>query len=150
MSVEVGFDLKLALDDLHKTVDKIDKRLTSNTGIVNQEIIAGQIAISAGTGTLDPATAFEPITGFVWSVRRLTAYGYTAGTVTGFISGMEPVAPFPSAGVFTYPRGALILMPGEKLTFTATGITLASGITAVQIWGRADAFPVGYLSEYLD
>jgi hypothetical protein len=104
------------------------------------------IPLSAGAGTMDQAQSLGPPQGYYWSVRRLTATGFTAGTVTAFIDSTagEPVVPFPQAGVFTFGRGEILLHPMSRLVISATGIT-----GTVQLYGAADAFEDWYLPEYL-
>lgn len=121
------------------------------------------IAISSGSGALASVDPLSPKAGYMWSVRRLTATGFSAGTVLGYKNGLvtglgtsaaaavggEPVAPFASAGVLTFGRGELLLDQNDQLIFTATGITLNSGAAGVQINGAADCFERWLLPEYL-
>lgn len=102
--------------------------------------------LSAGAGTVDVAQALGPPQGYYWSIRRLTATGFTAGTVTAYIDSAngEPVAPFPQTGVFTFGRGEILLHPMSRLVIAATGIT-----GTVQVYGAADAFEDWYLPYYL-
>lgn len=109
---------------------------------VYQTPIVGQLA--AGSVTLDEATQLAPIPGYCWSVRRLTTAGFTAGSVTVLMNGIEPVAPFPNPAVFTYGRGELLLQPKDRLVVVGAGTT---GVT--NLWGVADVFPFWYLGEYL-
>ncbi|HWM96735.1 MAG TPA: hypothetical protein VNO54_06725 [Streptosporangiaceae bacterium] len=112
-----------------------------------------QIPLVAGAGTLVQVENFGPKAGFMWSIRRLTASGFTAGSVTawkngtaiaGTIVGGEPLVPFASAGVNTSGRGDVLLDQNDYLTFSATGIT---GL--VQINGAADNFERWLLPDYL-
>lgn len=104
------------------------------------------MSLSAGAGTVDVAQALGPPQGYYWSVRRLTATGFSAGTVTAYIDSTagEPVAPFPQTGVFTFGRGEILLHPMSRLVIAATGIT-----GTVQVYGAADAFEDWYLPYYL-
>lgn len=117
------------------------------------------IAITAGAGNLDQVEAFGPKAGYMWSVRRLTCSGYSAGTVVcyrngtitgGALVGGEPVAPFPAAGVLTFGRGELLLDQNDVLIFAATGVTLNSGAAGIQVNGAADNFERWLLPEYLN
>lgn len=142
MSIDIGAELFVDLNDNLTALNKHHKRREE---IVTQPPFGGAIALTGGNGTLDVGGMFEPPRGLIWSIRRLSATGYTAGSVSVTIDGLEPVAPFPSAGVFYFGQGNLLLEAGHRLVFTATGIT-----GAVNIFGRADQFPYWYLSEYLD
>jgi len=114
--------------------------------------IGDQITLSGGAGTLDLPDKFAAKTGYMWSVRRLTARGWTAGTVTAYRNSTsgEPVAPWPDPGgsaggaVFTFGRGELLLKPGDRLVFAAAGIT-----GTVNVWGVADCFESWYLPFYI-
>ena len=112
-----------------------------------------QITLTAGAGNLQLLEMFGPKAGYMWSVRRLTAQGYTAGAVTAWkngavvgatFAGGEPVAPFAAAGVLTFGRGELLLDQNDQLIFTATGIT-----GSVTIYGAADNFERWLLPDYL-
>lgn len=119
-----------------------------------------QIPINGGAGVLSLPDVFQCKTGYCRSVRRLTASGFTAGSVTTYLNGLlvggvlvgtpEPVAPFPQAGVLTFGRGELLLQQDDTLTFAATGITLSSGFAGVQINGIADEFEAWLLPDYLE
>jgi hypothetical protein len=117
-----------------------------------------QITITSSAGVLASVDLLSPKAGYMWSIRRLTATLFTAGTVlaykNGFVQGTtavggEPVAPFSAAGVLMFGRGELLLDQNDQLVFTASGITLASGSTGVQINGAADCFERWLLPEYL-
>jgi hypothetical protein len=142
MTVEIGGELLISLNDGITALNKHNKRREE---IVTQVPFASAMLISAGSGTLDIGGQFEPSAGLIWSVRRLAASGFTAGTVNTLIDNIEPVAPFAQAGVSFFPPGGLLIEHGHRLVFSASGIT-----GPVNIWGRADQFPYWYLSEYLD
>lgn len=103
-----------------------------------------------------------PNTGYHWSVRRLTASGFTAGTVsvyrnatqTNFTAGSvaltgELLVVFPVAGTDTFGRGELLLEPDDSLVLSCTGITLAAGAAGVSVIGSADQFESWLLPDYL-
>jgi hypothetical protein len=117
------------------------------------------ITITAGAGNLDQVEAFGPKAGFMWSIRRLTVSGYSAGAVIGYKNGTvtggalvggEPVAPFAAAGVLTFGRGDLLLDQNDILIFSATGITLNASAPGIQVNGAADNFERWLLPEYLN
>ena len=104
------------------------------------------MVLAGGAGTLDMPDSLAAKTGFYWSVRRLTAVGWSAGSVTVFADSVvgEPLAPFPAPAVLTFGRGELLLNPGSRLVVSATGIT-----GSVQLWGKADCFPTWMLARYM-
>jgi hypothetical protein len=117
---------------------------------ITQVPFAGSIDISGGAGSSTRGRdKLQAKTGYIWSVRRLTAYGWSAGTVTAYrndING-EPVMPFPVPAVNLIGRGEELLMPGDALVWGAAGITLTG--TILQYWGVADCFESWYLPYYL-
>jgi len=118
-----------------------------------------QVPITAGAGAFQMNDLLMPKAGYMWSVRRLTASGYSAGTVVvykgGFVSGGvysgggEPLVPFAAAGTTSLGRGAGLLDQGDPLIVVCTGITLVAGFAGVQINGAADMFERWLLPEYL-
>jgi hypothetical protein len=144
MSIEVGFEAEV---DLTGGETKSQKRETKKSDlsqrVYSKTLNPNSIPLVGGNGTLDLATQYGPIVGFMWSVRRITLYGYSAGTVNVLIDDLEPVA-FPSAGTFTFGKSELLLDQGQRLVFTATGVT-----GAVQVFGAADVFPRNMLPIYM-
>ena len=124
-----------------------------------------QVPITAGSGVYQMNDLLMPKAGYMWSIRNLTASGYTAGTVAvykgGFVSGGaysgggQPF-PFSAAGAATIGRGSLLLDQGDALIVVCgtavpggVAITLAPGFTGVQINGAADCFERWYLPRYI-
>lgn len=117
-----------------------------------------QIPISAGAGVYQMNDLLMPKAGYMWSVRRLTASGYTAGSVIAYKGGAivggaytgggDPF-PFSAAGALTIGRGELLLDQGDALVFVATGITLSAGVGGIQINGAADCFERWKLPDYI-
>lgn len=107
---------------------------------------AGAITLTAGAGTLQDFQRFGCPQGYYWSVRRLTAQGFTAGTVTAYRDSTtgEPLMPFPVAAVNTIGKGEMVLAPMSQLVFGATGIT-----GTVTVWGAADQFEQWLLPWYM-
>lgn len=99
-----------------------------------------------GSGTIDQPDALGAKTGYYWSIRRLTCYGFSAGLVTVYrnIAGGEPLVPYPQTGVATFGRGEMMLAPGERMIAVGTGIT-----GSFQLVGEADCFESWYLPEYV-
>jgi hypothetical protein len=118
-----------------------------------------QVPITAGAGAYQMADQLSPKAGYMWSIRRLTASGYTAGTVIAYKNGSvvggaytgggDPMLPFASAGTFTFGRGEVLLDQNDQLILVCTGITLASGYGGVQLNGAADNFERWLLPDYL-
>jgi len=116
-------------------------------------IVAPQMSLTGGAGSLQLADLLSPKAGFMWSVRRLVGSLFTAGTVTvykngavvgGTAIGGEPLFTFPSAGTYTFGRGEILLDQNDQLVISATGIT-----GSVQINGSADCFERWLLPAYL-
>jgi hypothetical protein len=118
-----------------------------------------QVPITAGAGVLQLTEMSGPKAGFMWSIRRLTASGYTAGSVIAYrngaviggaiAAGSEPLIPFTVAGTNFIGRGEALLDQNDALIIVCTGITLASGFSWVQINGAADNFNRELLPDYL-
>lgn len=160
MSSQPGFDLQADAGislQLGRIADRLDRESRWRERIAQAVTqldfaIGDSIPLTAGAGTLDLADKFAAKTGYMWSVRRLTARGWIAGTATAYRNSTngEPVAPWPDPGgsaggaVFTFGRGELLLKPGDRLIFSATGIT-----GSVNVWGVADCFESWYLPFYI-
>lgn len=150
MTEHEGTGIDLSLDAFVKLGHKVsDLNATLKEwlrgDVVFQQPLYGQLSAS---GTLDGGanTSLTPPRGLCWSVRRMSATGFSAGTVTAYLNGLEPVELFTSTTApQKYPKGAILLYPGDRLTYVAATIT---GI--VLVFGVADAFPVDYLRRYLD
>jgi hypothetical protein len=80
--------------------------------------------LSAGAATVN-TTSHGPATGYYWSIRRFTCQGFTAGTVTFYVDNTngEALMPFPAAAVNTIGKAEMLMHPGQRLAYTATGIT---------------------------
>jgi hypothetical protein len=107
------------------------------------------LTIAAGAGSLNPVPSCGPDIGFWWSLRRLSATGFTAGQVNLFIDSTsgEPVAVFTGSSVGTYVntygKGHQMLHPGSNLAITASGIT-----GTVAVYGAADQIASHLLPWY--
>jgi hypothetical protein len=148
-SVEV--DLGKLVLSMSAKVDEMKAWMEKHADIVYQTPIVAQVG--AGTTTTNdganPAQSNTyPDRGTIWSIRRLSITGFTAGTVTAYINALEPVASW-TFGVVNpfnyYPKGGIILQPGDNLTFGTNAVT---GLA--QVFGVADTFPIWYLRRYLD
>jgi hypothetical protein len=106
-----------------------------------------EITLTGGNGTLDVPDAYMLAkTGYNASIRRISAWGFSAGSVSVYSasSAGELLAPFPSAGVITAGRGELLLQPGDRIVFVAAGIT-----GSVYVAGVYDLFETWYLPYYI-
>lgn len=120
---------------------------------------AVQVPLTAGAGAYQMADLLSPKAGYMWGVRRITASGYTAGSVVvykngavvggAYTGGGEPIAPFAAAATLTIGRGEAILDQNDQLIIVCTGITLAAGFAGVQINGAADCFERWLLPDYM-
>lgn len=111
------------------------------------------IAPGAGPANISVPDAGGPHDGFIWDVRRLSATGFTAGSVTLSVGppGAASAAPntqnniatWNSTGSFFF-SGGLLLNQRDHLVFTAAGIT-----GNVLITGMAVEMDADLLGEYL-
>lgn len=110
-------------------------------------ILPGSIPLAAGAGTLDAPGLLGPRDGFWWDVRRLSAWGFTAGTVNVYLNDAtgsgELVAAYTSAGQFTW-SAHLLLGPLDRLVAVASGIT-----GTVTLAGQAIEVSAQKLPDYL-
>jgi hypothetical protein len=120
---------------------------------------AVQVPLTGGNGAYQMADLLSPKAGFMWGVRRLTASGYSAGTVVvykngsvvggAYTGGGEPMAPFAAAATLTFGRGEFLLDQNDQLIIVCTGITLLAGYGGVQVQGAADCFERWLQPEYM-
>lgn len=103
------------------------------------------VPLTAGAATLNPSPV-GPELGYYWSIRKLAAVNFTAGTVNTYIDniGGEPIVPFPAAAVNTFGKGEQLIHPSSNIAVVAAGIT-----GTVQIWGKADQFESWLLPWYI-
>lgn len=118
-----------------------------------------QVPITTGAGTYQMADLLSPKAGYMWGIRRITASGYSAGSVVVYKNGSvvggtytgggEPIAPFSAAATLTIGRGEALLDQNDQLIIVCTGITLSTGFAGVQINGAADCFERWLLPDYM-
>jgi hypothetical protein len=106
------------------------------------------VTLTAGAGTTDTPDTLSAKTGYNWSVRRITATGFSAGTVTMYRNSAlgEIMVSWPAGtpGTFTFGRAEMLLEPTDRLIFVAAGIT-----GTVQVNGVADCFESWLLPDYI-
>lgn len=107
--------------------------------------ITGQVPIVSGAGTLQQKDLYGPKTGYWWDLRRLSVYGFTAGTVSVYKNNSfsNPVHVFTAAADQTW-SAALLMGPEDQLIFVAAGIT-----GAVTVEGQAIEVDTSWLPVYL-
>jgi hypothetical protein len=128
-------------------LDGIDGRMRLPVNPVRQVPLFMPVPLSSGAGTFTGLIGVQgPPAGWYWSIRRLTAQGYTAGAVNiceNSANG-EVLVPFAQAGTFTFGRGEILLNPQSYLVVVASGINFN-----VTVFGKADAVPDWHLTRYL-
>lgn len=156
MTADLGIDffaeLRASINGLKEAADREARWRQRCAEAVRQIPFAGMISLTAGAGTTTrDRDKLQAKTGYCWSIRRLTVYGFNAGTVTAYRNDLngEPLCPFPVAAVNTFGRGEMMLMPGDALLWNATGISLTSGANFLAYWGTADCFESWYLPFYI-
>jgi hypothetical protein len=102
--------------------------------------------IAGATGTSDLADRLGPKDGYWWDLRRLSAWGFTAGTVTVTLNDAngEQLAVFTQAGQWTW-SGNTFLGPRDRLVVVTSGITGGP----VQVQGQAVEVSTQQLPNYL-
>jgi hypothetical protein len=152
LSADLAVQLCASLDGLAARVgglsDRYDQRLRQQgraAQVIRQVPFIINVPIVGGAGLLNPSPA-GPDIGYYWSIRKLSAVGFTAGTVNTYIdnTGGEPIVPFPVTAVNTFGKMEQLLNPGSAVAVVAAGIT-----GTVQLWGRADQFEVWALPWYM-
>jgi hypothetical protein len=108
------------------------------------------LPIAGGAGSLNPVPATGPDVGYFWSIRRLSATGFSAGTVIISIDSTagEPIQTFTGATIGTYVqtfgKGHQMVHPNSNLAISAAGIT-----GTVIVYGSADQFESWLLPFYM-
>lgn len=142
--IELSAQIALSLGDIATAMQQEQAWRRRCAGAIQQvPVISNQVN---GSGTIDTPDALAVKTGYIWGLRRLSCYGFSAGTVTVYIgaAGGEVLFPFDQAGTATFGRGEMLLMPGDRLVAVGAGIT-----GTFQLQGRADCFEQWYLPYYI-
>jgi hypothetical protein len=118
------------------------------------------IALNGGFGVLDVPNQFSPQLGEHWDIHTISATGFTAGSVTGWVNldGQQLTAASilnaalrfsaSSAGYANFGKGQCHLRPQDRLTFVAAGITVPTGgqvLVSFEATRVADAYWGRYL-----
>lgn len=140
----VGGSLELLLGRVAKNLDRDRERKDRLFQLVNVVPIIGALN---GSGTLDYPDRYGPTDGFTWDVRRISADGFTAGTVNLYKNDATGagvrVASWSTPGTWTW-SGQLWLRARDRLVFIATGIA-----GNVQIDGNAHLVAESLVPEYI-
>lgn len=148
LSAQLEATLDVTLGRLADVVDRLTQRdeqavqLWQDLHLV--PVWASPIVGAAGTS--DVADRLGPKDGYWWDLRRLTAWNFTAGTVTVTLNDIngEQIAQFTSAGQFTW-SGHVFLGPRDRLIVATAGIV--GGPVLVQ--GQAAEISTTMLPQYL-
>jgi hypothetical protein len=110
------------------------------------------LPIASSAGNFNPVPgSLGPDIGYYWSIRRLSATGFTAGQVNLYIDSVngEPLWTFTGSAVGIYVqnwgKGHQMVHPGSTLAISATGITGGP----VVVYGSADQFESWLLPFYM-
>jgi hypothetical protein len=152
LDAQLAAQLCVSLDGLAAKIGGLTDRYDQTTRlrgraaqVIRQVPFIINVPLTAGAATINPSTA-GPDIGYYWSIRKLAAVNFTAGTVNTYIdnTGGEPIVPFPVQAVNTFGKMEQVLNPGSAIAIVAAGIT-----GTVQIWGKADQFESWALPWYM-
>lgn len=120
----VAATLEVSLGRLAAALDKQERRRDRLYQLLHVVPIMGVIPLSGGAGTLDQPDRYGPKDGYRWDLRRVTADGFTAGTVTMYRNDVNTtaLAKWTQAGEWAW-SGQLWLAARDRLIFVASGIT---------------------------
>ena len=146
IDVEVSARLCASLDGVAAAMDRDyawRQRIASALRVVT---FAGAVSLSGGAGTYDQPDQMQAKTGYIWSIRRLTITGFSAGTVIAYRNNTagEQMVPYPLAATNTFGKGEMRLMSEDRLIISATSIT-----GTVTFYGEADCFETWYRPFYM-
>jgi hypothetical protein len=145
VELDLGLQLIASIETLTEQMRKQWQHEQRKAQAIRQVPLATNQANAAGIID-DPAQLRCP-TGYYMSVRRLSVFGFSAGTAIVYMNSIigEPVATFtPTTGTVTHGKGHILMHPGDRLVAAATGIT-----GFVQLAGAADLVEAAFLYAYL-
>lgn len=152
IGAQLGASVELVLGRISDTLDRLDKR-EQKLQQWWQDLHPAPILTAALTGNpaagavIDQPDRLQPKDTYWWDVRRLSCWGFTAGSVNVFLNDPngEQLASFPQAGQFTW-GGQLLMGPRDRLI-----AVVASNITgSVFLAGQVIEVASTILPQYLD
>lgn len=143
---EIDASLSIAIGGMAAELRRGNNFRQLQASAISQPVVAGQVPLSGGAGSLDLPDQLQAKPGYFWGIRRMTLSGFTAGTVYAYRNSFngEVLVPYPQAATFTFGRGEMLLHPSDRVVFAASGIT-----GAVNFWIAFDLFEAWYLPFYI-
>lgn len=132
-SLEIQASLSATLGEIAERLTRSEERAQREQTLFWQNVHPVPILGPAATGlaaftgvAIDSESTLAPNDGIWWDVRRLSCWGFTAGSVTVYLNDRqgvgEPLATFPQPGQYTW-SGNLFLGPQDRLVALAAGVT---------------------------
>ena len=152
ISAQLGAGIELMLGRVADTLDRLDRR-EQQLQQWWQDLHPAPILTQALTGspaagaTIDVIDRTQVKDSYWWDVRRLSCWGFTAGSVNVFLNDPngEQIASFPQAGQWSW-GGQLLMAPRDRLV-----AVVASNITgSVFFAGQVIEVASTILPQYLD
>lgn len=138
-------DLSLAVGSLGAKMDGAAKRKGVPWDACHPVGPLGAVTLSAGAGTYDQPDMMGPKDPYWWDLRKFSAWGFTAGSVSIYKNSVqgEQIGFLAGPGNVVWSLSEL-LAPRDRIIVTATGIT---GFVSFVV--RAVEIETGWLPEYL-
>jgi predicted phage tail protein len=147
LTFEASASLGLAIEGLTNEMKQARMRSQRLAQLVHPfKVSTIPMTITSNAGTLNVPNMLGPQTGYYWDVKRITATGFSAGTVTVTLGagGGETLTIISAAGSLLLGKAHILLSGSDNLYFTAASIT---GTVAISLAGIEIAAPV--IGEYL-
>lgn len=146
----LGVDVAAALQvTLGKVADALERTARARPwqDVHPVPILAGGMTLTGGAGVIDQPDLLGPKDGLWWDVRRVSAWGFTAGTVGIYLNDPtgtgELLASFTQPGQYTW-SSQVLLGPRDRLVVVASGVT-----GSVTVAGQAVEISAPILPAYL-
>jgi hypothetical protein len=101
----------------------------------------------AGTATIDRAADQRPMDGYVWDIRRIRVSTFTTGTVSVYLTAVQPqslLLTWQVPGLYTFEHGGGIIKPEERLVWVFSGVDNAT--VSGSVWNIRENMLTRYLS----
>lgn len=150
LRVNGGFTIEAALGTLARDAVRRQRRDQELWQAIHTVPVrtAALTALVSASGVLDFPDQLGPHDGYWWDVHRLSAWGWTAGTVTVYMNDStgsgEPLAVFNTPGQYTWGKAQMPLAPRDRMVVVAAGVT-----GSVNIAGSATEVLAPYWPEYV-